>query len=378
MPSKARRTRCEAITACSDVQGVMVSIAAPGDVVERICQDIGGPVYPANFNAPDQTVVGGTEEAIARLEAQLASMKIACTRLAVPRPFHTPLMAAVKPKLTRGLSHVLLSAPRLPLISSVTNHAVTSGEEIRGNLVAQMTSPVQYVELVRHLADLGASVIVEVGPHRVLTGLNQKILADHEVFSIASGDKSRDPVGQLLAVRACLECRGLLDVVPKRTAIDMFAEIKECVPEVSPQHASPVPTPRQPAAMVSAPSNGKKAGTSTTQPDGVPVLSGTPYEIGQQLGTKFGPQIRNIARRYTDIAGIDWEGVGTAELSPFETFELECLTAEEQEEIRGLAAAAGVSTPVGCHLQCLGRLLSGGERVACRCGDRRRRSIPRI
>ena len=81
----------------------------------------------------------------------------------------------------------------------------------------------------------------------------------------------------------------------------------------------------------------------TTQPDGVPVLSGTPYEMGQQLGTKFGPQLRSIARRYADIAGIDWEGAGSSELSPFETFEIECLTAEEQEEIRGLAAATGVS-----------------------------------
>ena len=101
-------------------------------------------------------------------------------------------------------------------------------------------------------------MIVEVGPHRVLTGLNQKILADREVFSIASGDKSRDPVGQLFAVRACLESRGLLDAVPKTTAIDMFADLEQCVPEAAPQLDVPIPTPRQPAATVSARQTAKK------------------------------------------------------------------------------------------------------------------------
>ena len=105
----------------------MLSVAAPGAEVEQRCQEQGGPLYPANYNAPDQTVVGGAAESIERLVERLKAEKIAYRALPVPRPFHTPLMEAVKQPLAQGLASVAFREPRIPLLSSVNNRLVEEG-----------------------------------------------------------------------------------------------------------------------------------------------------------------------------------------------------------------------------------------------------------
>ena len=175
------RVRCQAIEACSEVTGRMLSAAAPGSVIEPICREIEGRVYAANYNSPTQTVVAGEPDAVARLEERLLAEKIACKVIPVPRPFHTPLMEPVGEQLAKGLEPIVFRAPLVPIASSVTNRLVCSPEEIRANLVAQMTSPVRYVELVEQLVEWGVRAVVEVGPRQVLTGLHGKILAGRDV-----------------------------------------------------------------------------------------------------------------------------------------------------------------------------------------------------
>ncbi len=329
------RARCQAIEVCRRLGGGMVSVAAAGDLVERICAHVGGQVYPANYNAPDQTVVGGDDESLAQLERQLRAEKIAFRRLAVPRPFHTPLMADVTAPLAHGLASIVMQTPRVPVISSVTNLPVSSPDEMRANLIAQMTGSVRYVDLITGLAARGVRAVVEVGPQQVLTGLHQKILSKTDVASIASDDKARGGVARVLAVEACLDVRGLLEQSVKNPAIDVFAAIAAPSGETEKRAAG--------VAAAATPVSGRNGAPSSPAIETNLVFSGTPFEIGRAHGRALAPQIRSLARRFADLAGVDWDAGRTVDFTQAESFSIDRLAADEQEELRGMADGAGVS-----------------------------------
>ena len=203
------RARCRAVEACRDITGRMISIAASGEVIEQACHELGGQLHLANYNSPRQTVVGGDEPSIARLEEYLIAQKIACKVISVPRPFHTPMMEPVREPLAEGLRPIVFRAPSVPIFSSVTNRFETEPEQIRANLVAQITSPVRYVELINHLVEAGTRAIVEVGPRQVLCGLHNKILAGRDVAVIGCDNKTQPGFSRLLAVEAYLDAYGL-------------------------------------------------------------------------------------------------------------------------------------------------------------------------
>jgi acyl transferase domain-containing protein/NAD(P)-dependent dehydrogenase (short-subunit alcohol dehydrogenase family) len=328
------RARCQAIEVCRRLGGGMTSVAAAGELVERICAHVGGQVYPANYNAPDQTVVGGDDESLTQLERQLRAEKIAFRRLAVPRPFHTPLMADVTAPLAHGLASIAMHAPRVPVISSVTNLPVSSAAEMRANLIAQMTSPVRYVDLIHDLAARGVQAVVEVGPQQILTGLNQKILSKLDVASIASDDKARGGAARVLAVEACLDVRGLLDQSAKRPAIDVFETISAPGGDREPGADAVV------AVRATVGRNGAPSAPAT---ETALIFSGTPFEIGRAHGHALAPQIRSLARRYADLSGIAWDAGCTADLTELENCSIERLSVDELEELRGIADGAGVS-----------------------------------
>ncbi len=288
----------------------MLSVAATGTLVERLCRQVGGNVFAANYNAPDQTVVGGDEESISRLEAQLKADKVPYRRLAVPRPFHTPLMADTQAPLAAGLAPIAMTAPRVPVLSTVTNRLVASPDEMRANLVAQMTSPVRYVDLIGQLADLGVRALVEVGPHQVLTGLHQKILADRDLVSMACDDKNRGGLARLLAVQACLDAQGLLEKPAATVAVEPLAatgqvhdkHLRDGQVRDRPTLAAAAPhTNGHPAAnnghAVPVASSRHKLSVAVGAADQVLVLSGSPYEIGLAHGKALAENIRSIARR---------------------------------------------------------------------------------
>jgi len=315
------RARCQAIENCRDVTGRMLSVGAPGAVVEQFCREVGGHLYAANYNSPVQTVVGGDEEAIGRLESRLTAAKIACKLIPVPRPFHTPLMEPVRGPLAEGLRPIVFRRPVVPMLSGVTNRLVDDPDEIRANLVTQMTAPVRYVELIEQLANSGVRAIVEVGPRQVLTGLHAKILSGRDVAVIGCDDAARPGVGRLLAVVARLDSLGLLDNVARRPALDVFAAAS------SPGGTSILPV-----------QHGQDAQVTHASSEAL-VFAGTPYELGRRHGEALAAEIGSVARRWADVAGM----VETSDIASHGGDPLERLPDELRDELRGMAEGAGVS-----------------------------------
>jgi [acyl-carrier-protein] S-malonyltransferase len=106
--------------------------------------------------------------------------------LAVSAPFHCPLMGPAAAGLGRHLAGVTFHAPRLPVVSSVEARPVRGAAELPGLLVKQVTAPVRWEETVRALAALGATLALETGPGRVLSGLSRRIAP--ALVSVPAGD----------------------------------------------------------------------------------------------------------------------------------------------------------------------------------------------
>jgi hypothetical protein len=189
----------------------MLSVAASTPEIARRLQR-GTGIYIANENARDQTVVGGTREAIESLASQLRADRIAAQPLNVPGAFHTPLMAPAQKYLREALRNERLRPARTLFLSSVTNSYTSDPDHVRANLIEQLVSPVRYVSLIERLADDGFGVFVEVGPKQVLTRLNRKILAGRKSLVLATDDPKQGS-RQLLRVQAQLECLGAVDGV---------------------------------------------------------------------------------------------------------------------------------------------------------------------
>jgi len=141
---------------------------------------------PANFNAPQQTVIAGHRPAVERAMALARSRKGRAVELPVSAPFHCPLMKSAEEKLARDLAELTLRPPQCPVVANVNAQPTTDAETIRANLVAQVCAPVQWVESVRTLIAHGTTALVEVGPKTVLTGLVRQIAPEAVTFHVES------------------------------------------------------------------------------------------------------------------------------------------------------------------------------------------------
>ena len=206
---QAARARYEAIDVTPSARGALMATTAPPGAIEELAALLADRAYLANFNAPDQTVVGGKPATLEVLATLLKSRGHQAQMLSVPCPYHTPLMEGVGAKLRPVLDAIAVRPPQVPVISTVTNRYVAEPDDIRANLVAQLITPVRYVDLVRRLARDEPTVFVEVGPSRALTNLNQRILAEcGDADVIASDNPKRPGAEPLLQVQALLECLG--------------------------------------------------------------------------------------------------------------------------------------------------------------------------
>lgn len=136
----------------------------------------GGVCLLANLNAPGQAVISGdlpTLEAAEEIAVQRGVRRP--TRLPVAGAFHSPLMQPGADRLAATLESVPIQPPRVPVYSNVTGRATVDPDEIRSNLVAQVTSPVLFLADVQNAARAGVRRIVELAPGRVLTGLVRRI-----------------------------------------------------------------------------------------------------------------------------------------------------------------------------------------------------------
>ena len=166
--------------ACEANPGTMAAILALStDRVEAICAEVDGVVVPANYNCEGQIVISGSVEAVTEASEK---MKAAGARRALILPvggaFHSPLMQPAADELAAGIESVKFNEPVCPVYQNVTALPTTDPQEIKKNLLAQLTAPVKWTQTVMNMVADGASDFIEVGPGKVLQGLVSKIAAN--------------------------------------------------------------------------------------------------------------------------------------------------------------------------------------------------------
>lgn len=163
--------------ACELQPSTMAAILGLEDaVVEEVCQTTEGVVVAANYNCPGQLVISG---ATAAVEAACETLKQRGARRALLLPvggaFHSPLMEPAREELAEVIATTPFNTPICPVYQNVTTTAVTNPEEIKKNLIAQLTAPVKWTQSVQQMVRDGATHFIEVGPGNVLQGLIKKI-----------------------------------------------------------------------------------------------------------------------------------------------------------------------------------------------------------
>ncbi len=178
--------RAQAMQACCEaVEGGMAAVLSLTDeVVEAICAETEGVVVAANYNCPGQLVISGEKRAV---EAACVKAKEAGARRALPLPvggaFHSPLMEPAREELEKAIAEAAFQTPVCPIYQNVDAKPHTDPEEIKQNLIAQLTAPVRWTQIVREMLADGVDEITELGPGTVLQGLVKKVSAELPVES---------------------------------------------------------------------------------------------------------------------------------------------------------------------------------------------------
>lgn len=154
------------------------------DIVEKVCAMTEGVVVAANYNCPGQLVISGEIEAIHKA---CETLKEEGARRALVLPvggaFHSPMMEPAREQLASAIENTNFSKPNCPIYQNVTASAITDENEIKGNLISQLTAPVRWTQSVQQMVADGATHFTEVGPGRVLQGLVKKIHSEVETSS---------------------------------------------------------------------------------------------------------------------------------------------------------------------------------------------------
>lgn len=201
---KATWHRCRSIVNHVPAACGMLSIQAAPHVVENLIDASKIQVHISHRNAPEQTVVGGKQAAVAQFAQLVDNEGLTSRLLAVPTAFHTPALAAAQVPFAQSLQSLVITTPKLPLLSSVDTQYATDPVAIRAALAAQLVTPLDYVSLVERLLSDGVRLVVEVGPHQVLTRLTRQI-AGSRLMVLSTDHLKRGTAFQLLAARAGLE-----------------------------------------------------------------------------------------------------------------------------------------------------------------------------
>lgn len=164
--------------ACEVQPSTMAAVLGLDDAkVEEVCAGItDGVVVAANYNCPGQLVISGSTEAINKAcELLKAAGAKRALVLPVGGAFHSPLMEPARVELEQAIHATVFNSPICPVYQNVTASAVINVEEIKENLIAQLTAPVRWTQSVQAMVADGATEFVECGPGAVLQGLVKKI-----------------------------------------------------------------------------------------------------------------------------------------------------------------------------------------------------------
>jgi [acyl-carrier-protein] S-malonyltransferase len=172
--------------ACELQPSTMAAVLGLEDeIVENICANTPGIVVAANYNCPGQLVISGDVEAV---NIACEAMKVAGAKRALVLPvggaFHSPLMEPAREELAAAIENTVFSEPKCPIYQNVTAKAVSDANQIKANLISQLTAPVRWTQSVQQMIADGAMLFTEVGPGNVLQGLVKKI--DREAQTAAA------------------------------------------------------------------------------------------------------------------------------------------------------------------------------------------------
>lgn len=180
--SNAMQRCCEA---CPSTMAAVLKL--DDEIVEKVCEEVSQNssllVVAANYNCPGQIVISGTNEGVAAASAMLKEKKGRVLPLAVGGAFHSPLMEPARQELAAAIEHTVLKQPICPCYQNVIAEPVVSPEEIRKNLILQLTSPVRWTATVRNMLRDGAGEFIELGPGTVLQGLVHKVSPEANAHS---------------------------------------------------------------------------------------------------------------------------------------------------------------------------------------------------
>lgn len=172
--------------ACEMAPSTMAAVLGLDDkIVEEVCAAIDGVVVAANYNCPGQLVISGEFSAV---EKACEAMKEAGAKRALLLPvggaFHSPMMEPAREELAAAIEATTFNTPICPVYQNVIANAVSSADDIKKNLILQLTAPVKWTQSVKQMIKDGATSFTEVGPGKVLVGLVNKI--DKEIETISA------------------------------------------------------------------------------------------------------------------------------------------------------------------------------------------------
>lgn len=163
--------------ACEENPSTMAAVLGLEDnIVEKVCSEIKEIVVPANYNCPGQLVISGSNKGIdIACDKLIEAGAKRAIKLPVGGAFHSPLMESARAELEEAINSTDFKIGDCPIYQNVTTKAVTSPEKIKRNLNKQLTASVLWTQNMYQMIADGASVVIEVGPGRVLQGLFKKI-----------------------------------------------------------------------------------------------------------------------------------------------------------------------------------------------------------
>ena len=163
--------------ACELTPSTMAAvIGLPDEKVEEIVDGVDGVVVCANYNCPGQIVISGEESAIDEACKRLSEAGARrALKLKVGGAFHSPVMEPARAELAEAIENTQFHTPKCPVYQNVDAKPHTNPEEIKANLIAQLTAPVRWTQSVQQMVADGATEFVELGPGKVLQGLIAKI-----------------------------------------------------------------------------------------------------------------------------------------------------------------------------------------------------------
>ena len=163
--------------ACEAEPSTMAAILGlENEVVEKICADCKGIVVAANYNCPGQLVISGSTDAV---NDACEKLKEAGARRALLLPvggaFHSPLMEPARAELAKAIENTNFNNPVCPVYQNVTANAIIKPDDIKENLISQLTAPVRWTQTMQQMIVDGVTSFTEVGPGKVLQGLVKKV-----------------------------------------------------------------------------------------------------------------------------------------------------------------------------------------------------------